>query len=255
MTATLAELRSTLKTARAALIDLDGTLLAGGRLLPGAAEFLQYPPCPFVIVSNDSEHTPAQLARKLRGLGVVVPPDRFILAGIVAIESLAQRAPGEATMVLGSPAMRHAARVAGIHVTDTAPRRILLMRDRSFTYARLAAAAAAIFDGAAVTLACPDLSHPGRRGEPVPEAGALAAALQACAGPFELEIIGKPEPALFAAAARRLGVEPGDCVMVGDNPDTDGLGAARFGMPFYLVSRSAPGDRDPARMQVVGGDA
>lgn len=247
MTATLTELRPTLTAAHAALIDLDGTLLAGDRLLPGAADFLRDPPCPFAIVSNDSEHTPAQLARKLRSLGVVVPADRFILAGMVAIDGLARRAPGEATMVLGSPAMRHAARDAGLLVTDNAPRRILLMRDRSFTYARLAAAAAAIFDGAAVTLACPDLSHPGRRGEPVPEAGALAAALRACAGPFELEIIGKPEPTLFAAGAQRLGVNPEDCIMVGDNPNTDGLGAARMGMQFYLMPGSAP-DRDTARM-------
>jgi len=235
---TLADLRSELEGVQAALVDLDGTLMSGGQLLPGAASFLRHPPCPLAIVSNDSEHTPDQLARRMRGLGVIVPPDRFILAGMVAIEKLAARNTGDATMVLGSSVMRRVARKAGIVVADHAPRQIVVMRDPSFTYDRLAIAAAAIHRGAGVTIACPDLSHPGPNGEPVPEAGALAAALRACAGNFDADIVGKPEPDLFLKAAERLGVRPSECVMIGDNPDTDGVGAKRLGMTFHLVARA-----------------
>ncbi|MGE0665262.1 MAG: HAD family hydrolase [Sphingomonadales bacterium] len=40
----------------------------------------------------------------------------------------------------------------------------------------------------------------------------------------------KPDAALFQRAAGRLGLEPEDCVFVGDNPEADVLGALRVGM-------------------------
>ncbi|MBT9256142.1 HAD family hydrolase [Phycicoccus sp. MAQZ13P-2] len=44
----------------------------------------------------------------------------------------------------------------------------------------------------------------------------------------------KPDPRVFALAARRLGVEAADCVMLGDSRSTDG-GAAAAGMTTVLV--------------------
>ena len=56
---------------------------------------------------------------------------------------------------------------------------VLVTRDRHFNYAKLAMAAEALHLGARLVVACPDLSHPGPRRQPVPEAGALAAAVVA----------------------------------------------------------------------------
>lgn len=46
----------------------------------------------------------------------------------------------------------------------------------------------------------------------------------------QAEGLRKPDAALFQRAARRLGVEPGQCLFVGDNPQTDVLGAHAVGM-------------------------
>jgi ribonucleotide monophosphatase NagD (HAD superfamily) len=48
-------------------------------------------------------------------------------------------------------------------------------------------------------------------------------------------VIGKPEPGLFEMACERLGLPATDCVMVGDRPDTDIVGAMRLGMRAALV--------------------
>jgi putative hydrolase of the HAD superfamily len=44
----------------------------------------------------------------------------------------------------------------------------------------------------------------------------------------------KPGPELFLAACDGLGVRPGDALMVGDNPTTDG-GSVHAGIPAYLL--------------------
>jgi ribonucleotide monophosphatase NagD (HAD superfamily) len=139
-------------------------------------------------------------------------------------------------MLLGSPALRVIASRHGLQLDSDRPDIVLLARDRSFSFDKLAAAAKAVQRGARVVLACPDLSHPGPDGEPVPEVGALAAALFACVGEVPHEVVGKPEPTLFKIGCQRLGIEAAQCVMIGDNPLTDGAGAVRAGIPFFQVA-------------------
>lgn len=49
--------------------------------------------------------------------------------------------------------------------------------------------------------------------------------------------IRKPNPEIYIEAARRVGVEPGKCVYVGDNPvrDVEGVQEAGFGMSIILI--------------------
>jgi len=49
--------------------------------------------------------------------------------------------------------------------------------------------------------------------------------------------IRKPNPEIYLEAARRVGVEPGHCVYVGDNPvrDVEGAQAAGYGMMIVLM--------------------
>jgi ribonucleotide monophosphatase NagD (HAD superfamily) len=138
-------------------------------------------------------------------------------------------------LLLGSPALKRMARNMGFELVDRDADILIIARDRQFTYAKLQAAARAAKDGAAIILACPDLSHPGADGYPVPEAGALAAALFAVTGPLPHRIIGKPGPALFERACETIGVAKTDCVVIGDNPKTDGAGATALGVPFWQV--------------------
>ena len=47
----------------------------------------------------------------------------------------------------------------------------------------------------------------------------------------------KPNPAIFLHTAERLGVEPGECMMVGDNAETDVAGAQGAGMTGVWLNR------------------
>lgn len=77
-------------------------------------------------------------------------------------------------------------------------------------------------------------------------------------GSFFEEIVGsyevgfrKPEPQIFLEAARRFGVDPEDCVFVGDNIDADIRGAANVGMRPALIDR--PGEFSEADIRDIPG--
>jgi len=50
----------------------------------------------------------------------------------------------------------------------------------------------------------------------------------------------KPDPEIFLEAIKRFGVDPGQCLMVGDNPEADIKGALKVGMHAALIDR--PGE-------------
>lgn len=228
-------LTATLPAAAGFLLDLDGTLLLGRDLAPGAKALLDRVGKRGVILSNDSEHVPEQMARRFRRWGMALEASDFILAGASAVDRIADREPGLSIMLLGSDALRQRARHRGLVLDDPVPELVLLARDHRFSYAKLTRAVHALERGARLVLACPDITRPGPRGELLPEVGALAAALLACVGDIPFEVIGKPEPQMFREACRRLGIAPADAVMIGDNPATDGAGASRLGMSFIQI--------------------
>ena len=59
--------------ARGYLVDLDGTLMSGGRPLAWAQDLLAAIEGRFVIVSNDAEHTSLQLAAQIQPFGGTQP--------------------------------------------------------------------------------------------------------------------------------------------------------------------------------------
>lgn len=217
------------------LLDLDGTLISGAALLPGVRDFLQNLRQPFVILSNDSEHVPEQIVDIFQKEGIALKASQVVLAGVIALEEIARRTPGARVMLLASPALRDLAARLGLRLSADRPEVVVLARDRSFDFDKLTAAARALRLGAKLVLACPDTTHPSPNGEIVPEVGALAAAIFACVGNIEHEVIGKPEPSLFNIGCERLGMTPAQCLMIGDNLLTDGVGATRAGIAFRQI--------------------
>jgi HAD superfamily hydrolase (TIGR01450 family) len=217
------------------LIDLDGTLLLGRRPAPGAKDLLTRVRGRFVVVSNDSEHVPSQLARKLRGVGLPVEPDRIILAGVRAVDALVREYPGAKVLLLASPMLQRYARRCGLRLQRSLPEVIMVARDRGFSYADLAAATDAIRGGAELMATNPDVSHPGADGHQVPDTGALLVAILACSGSVPVRMFGKPDPQMLHEGLRRLDGCPREGIMIGDNAATDGQAAQRAGIQFVRV--------------------
>jgi ribonucleotide monophosphatase NagD (HAD superfamily) len=171
----------------------------------------------------------------LRTGGLKVDPERIVLAGTATLDLIAKERPAARLLLLGGASLRAYARRLGLTLAEDFCDLVVLARDRRFTYAKLAAAVEALRRGASLIATNPDRSHPGPEGAIVPETGALLAAILACVGPVKFRVVGKPEPLLFEAGLARLGVAANEAVMIGDNEETDGLGARRLGLRFIKV--------------------
>ena len=98
---------------------------------------------------------------------------------------------------------------------------------RNLTYARLAAANDCIRAGALFIATNRDPVYPTERGLR-PGAGSLVVALEYATGVTPISI-GKPAPYLLEAAARAVGREPSEAIMIGDVIPTDLMGARAVG--------------------------
>lgn len=231
--------RQLLGAARGILLDWDGCVAVNNRLMSGAARLIAQHADRVAIISNNSTHLPEDFGQILRENGLTIPPERIFTAGVETLRHVAARG-NVRVMLLSGPKMRRLARELGIILVRDDPELVLLMRDARFTYAKLERAANALRDGAHLVVANADRTHPGPAGRLVPETGALLAALLSCAGEQpSMYVLGKPGPLLFERACRSLGIVPQDAVMIGDNPETDGEGARKFGMQSIIIGSAS----------------
>lgn len=223
----------------AVLCDLDGCLVAGNRALPGAAALVAACERRLWIVSNNSTDTAATLSGRLAVLGLHVAADRIVLAGEETLRALARRCPGARVALFAAPPLLALAGDLGLRSDDQSPEAVVLARDPHLTLARLSRLAALVHGGVPLHLTNPDPSHPGPDGTPVPETGALLAALAAIVPVGTPRSLGKPAPDLLRIALSRAAVAPGDAVYLGDTPETDGEAARAAGVPFIQIARPA----------------
>ena len=224
--------------ARHFLIDLDGTLVHSQQEpAEGAIELLHQLAGRYVVVSNNSTHTAAGLARALRARGLPLAAENLVLAGEQTLRFMMETYPGARIRLVASIALQQQARALGCRLVDVAPEFVVLARDERFSYAKLSTLVNDLRAGARLVVSNPDLSHPALDGGIVPETGALMRAVVDCAGVEPAHVIGKPENRLFIEGLRRLGATPEHTLVIGDNPLTDALGAARLGMRCLLLGR------------------
>ena len=224
---------------KAFLIDLDGCVYSGSRLMPGAAAFiarLRQDGKKIIFLSNNSTHTLAELVEKLRRMGIETGQEDILTPLSVCGAFLAEQRGLTSVFVLGTAALRQAVQAAGHTLTEDNAQVVICGRDLDFTYARFEKAGKLLKSGAWFLLTNEDLSHPSEDGLPVPEAGAFAAALTAVTGRIPDEAIGKPRRWLYQIGLQRLGVSAGEAMMIGDNADTDILGGHRAGLMTIHVA-------------------
>jgi 4-nitrophenyl phosphatase len=207
---------------KAFLIDLDGTLYHGSRMVPGADELireLNVQNIPFLFVTNNSSRTRAQVATSLREMGIPASEEQVCTSAVGAARYLADKDPGAKVAVVGEHGLVTALEEAGMELTEDHPAYVVQGIDREFHYETLRKAVTWISQGAAYVLTNPDLLLPGSTGL-MPGAGTLSASIQAATG-VAPTVIGKPASILMQQAIEQLGLMAAEVAVIGDNMLTD----------------------------------
>jgi 4-nitrophenyl phosphatase len=230
------------------LLDLDGVLWRGDRLLEGPIETvkrLDELGIEIIYLSNNSSKSRQSYIEKLAGLGLETDIDHVITSGSTLSQVLAGNLAGElqgmpekgemnTVFVAGEEGLKAELRLAGLEVVEKRPADVVAVGlFYSCNFSRLSEAHLCLQDGARFAGCNEDVSLPLETGV-VPGTGAFLAFLRASTG-REIDLIaGKPHAPIYRCVSKltRPGSNP---LAVGDRWETDGLGAVNQGIDFLLV--------------------
>jgi ribonucleotide monophosphatase NagD (HAD superfamily) len=201
------------------IIRLDGIILSHGSAREGIVAWLRSIPGRYALVSSNSRDTARTMTAKLRRAGLDVPEQRIVLAGEEALRFVGAQFPGARCKILASRVLAHAARSHGLELVQDNPEVILLGRDSAWTYRDLALVVHELSRGARLIASNGDTTCQGHAGRPIPDTGAILAAIEAAAG-GSANIIRFSRGATLRAAQERLG-ETGCEALVVSNQDED----------------------------------
>jgi len=226
------------------VFDLDGVIYLGDQVIPAAPETLEGVRGLGVrvgFVTNNAVRPASAVADKLNRLGVKASAEEVLTSADAVVRLLGGPAGlhDRHVLALGGPGLRGALEDAGARLLGPGDWRaaelVVAGLDPELSYDKVRAATLAIAAGARFVGSNADASLPTPEG-PWPGAGSVLALLETATG-VRPAVAGKPEPALFEAAAARLAAAP--ILMVGDRDDTDLAGAKALGWDVALVLTGA----------------
>jgi NagD protein len=218
------------------LIDMDGVLVTGGTMIPGANEFLarlKEREAKFLILTNNSRYTPGDLAHRLQSIGLAVTPDNIFTSAMATGRFMACQKPGGTAFVIGESGLTWAVHTAGYVITERDPDYVVLGEAGSYSLEQLTQATRLVFAGARFLATNPDAMGPAEGGI-VPACGAVAALIERASG-VSAFFVGKPNPLMMRMALNHIGAHSENTVMVGDRMDTDVIAGVQTGMDTILV--------------------
>jgi len=231
-----------------AIIDLDGTVYRGDRLLPGAGaalERLRSAGVRTLFFSNNPTKSRAEYVDRLRSFGLEADPGEVLSAGTVTTRFLAEKHAGDAVFLVGAAGLRRQFEAAGLSLVDDAAEADVLVAswDGEFDYGDMLAGYRALSAGATFYGTDPDMLVPAEDGV-IPGSGAIINAVGGVLGREPERFLGKPSAEARRAAIDALGVAPERCLVVGDRLETDIALGERAGMTTVLVGTGVATDED-----------
>lgn len=228
-----------LNNIRCFLLDMDGTIYLGNKLLPGANQFLETlrnQGREYYFLTNNSSRDKAAYVEKLDRLGIRVTPAQVITSGEATAMYLKSVRPGASIFLLGTASLAREFAGYGFTLADKAgnPDFVVLGFDTTMTYQKLWDACDLIRDGVTYIATHPDLNCPLEGGRYMPDAGAMIACIEASTG-RRPKVIGKPSREIIDAVLSRTGAAREQAAMVGDRLYTDIAMANKAGLTSILV--------------------
>ena len=218
------------------LSDMDGVLVRGSQVVPGANEFLarlQHANAKFLVLTNNSVYTQRDLAARLQRIGLNVSPEAIYTSAMATAQFLQKQHPGGTAYVIGEAGLTTALHDVGYIITDHEPDYVVLGETTAYSFERITHATRLVAAGARFIATNPDVNGPADGGL-VPATVAVAALIAAATG-VQPYYIGKPNPIMMRTALRTLEAHSEESVMIGDRMDTDIIVGTESGLETILV--------------------
>lgn len=219
---TMSQQQEILRKIKCFVMDLDGTVYLGKRILDGAIEFLhmlEKNKIKFKFFTNNSSKNSKVYVERIRSMGYHVEEDMMLISNHVIINYLKKHAPDKTIFVLGNEYLQNDFREAGILLTDDNPDIVVVGFDTSLAYDNLTKACTFIRNGARFLAVNPDFNCPVEGGY-IPDCGAICALITASTG-AKPEYFGKPTNHTLQYILENTGCKEEEIAIVGDRLYTD----------------------------------
>ncbi len=219
------------------LIDMDGVVYSGSKIIPGAKDFVSGligREVPFLFLTNNSHYTRRDIATRLRRMGFKKVEERHIYTSAMATGFfLGRQKPCGTAFVLGEQGLTLSLHENNYSMVDKDPDYVVVGEGRNLTLERLEKAIDFVIDGAKLIATNLDPS-PRIKGWSKPGIAAIIALLENATGKKALSV-GKPSPVMLRAARKSIGLQTNETCIIGDTMQTDILGGVQLGYKTILT--------------------
>lgn len=229
----------------AVLLDLEGTLFVAERMVPGAVEAvgeLRAGGIPLRFLTNIDSRRPDTIREELAGYGLDIGPEE-LFTPVTAARVLLEGLPDARVLPVLNREVH--GEFGGWIADGREPTHVLVGGCRDVLDSDLLDAAFRAVRGGAELVALQRGRYYRRADGEHVDTGAVVAALEYATG-TRARVLGKPSAGFFGMAARSLGAEIGDCLVVGDDATTDIAGGRAAGARTVQVRTGKYTDADGA---------
>ena len=159
------------------VIDMDGVLVRGRTMVPGANDFLrrlEARGAEYLVLTNNLLYTPADLAHRLARTGLHVEPRRIFTSAMATARFLASQRPRGTAFVIGESGVLDAIHSVDYIITDPDPDYVVLDGTNTYSFSQVTQAVRLIIAGARFIATNPDPVGPTESGI-VSATGSMAA--------------------------------------------------------------------------------
>jgi 4-nitrophenyl phosphatase/NagD protein len=218
------------------ILDMDGTVFLGDKLLPGALDFidlLQQRELGYLFLTNNSSKHRGQYTQKLNQLGLKVSQDQIFTSGEATAIYILSEKPGARIYLVGTPALVDEFMSYGLNLVEQDPDIVVLGFDTTLTYQKLWKLCDFVRAGLPYIATHPDINCPIEGGY-MPDIGAMIAFVEASTERSPDVVVGKPNRIIVESLVERTVTPIESLCMVGDRLYTD-IALGKTGMITVLV--------------------
>lgn len=229
-----------IKDIKCFLLDMDGTIYLGNKLIDGAKDFLntlKEKKIKYLFLTNNSSKNKDRYVEKLNGLGIEANREDVFTSGEATTIYLNRLKKGAKIFLLGTKDLEEEFEKAGFILVKERAKDIdfvVLGFDTTLTYEKLWIACEYIVEGVTYIATHPDFNCPLEGGKFMPDVGSMIELIKASTGKTPT-VIGKPSSHIIEAILNKYSLNKEELAMVGDRLYTDIRTGLDNGLTSILV--------------------
>lgn len=211
-----------LKKVKCFILDLDGTVYLGNKILDGSIKFLkelEKDNIEFKFFTNNSSKNAKFYINKIKKMGYNLNDDMMLISNHVIINYIKENMPNKKVFILGNEYLKKDFREANIDVVNDNADIVVAGFDTSLVYENVSKACEFIRNGATFLGVNPDFNCPTEDGF-IPDCGSICSMITASTGAVP-EFFGKPSQHTLKYIIKDTGFKEDEIAFVGDRLYTD----------------------------------